>query len=244
MEATFLMLCAAEGNHNKYYFLEPQGNVVVCRYGRYTGGDISNVVAVKNLRGVSKTYPISEFYNKVNEKLRKGYIRVPLSPVSSVTSTYAPEKDARVQELLDELLRASDKFLKRTYSVDCASVSQESIESALGQISSLREIEDDVEYFNGLLEILYSTIPRNMKKVSDFLAKSPEDFDEILTREESGLDVLKKRVKQAAKREKSQGKTFCETHGTSISVVEDEKCLSQIKKHLRGCELLEAFEVY
>lgn len=53
-----------------------------------------------------------------------------------------------------------------------------------------------LKLFNDELLNLFSVIPRAMKNVSDYLAKSCDDYDKIICREQKVLDVMAQQVGQ------------------------------------------------
>jgi poly [ADP-ribose] polymerase len=56
-----------------------------------------------------------------------------------------------------------------------------------------------VSRFNGLLNDLFTIIPRKMTKVENMLAKDPEDYVRIIEKEQQLLDIMESRVKNGHK---------------------------------------------
>lgn len=85
------------------------------------------------------------------------------------------------------------KVIAEHYTISSGKVTHAMIEEAQKIITSLMTAEDVCE-FNELLMKLFMTIPRKMQNVKDYIAKSKNDFDSIIHKEQDLLDVMSGQV--------------------------------------------------
>ena len=250
MEITLLMAVSAEGNHNKYYYMVPGTETFTVKYGRYIGG-----TDIEKMRGVTKVYPISCWQEKLQEKIKKGYVDITPRDIAAKSSggKFAPE-DKEIAMLIADILDYSRKFVAANYNVSANIVTPAAISKADAYIKQLSDIAESsgncansaysVDRFNDTLEVLFCTIPRAMGCVSDFMAQKSCDFTDIIDREVNALSVLK--TQAAIDKSGAQGeddrKSFTETFGLSIAKVSGKE-LEVIRSHAGSVKVAEAYAV-
>ena len=87
------------------------------------------------------------------------------------------------------------KAISDNYTISSNKVTQAMIDEAQDILTSLINL-DDVESFNETLLKLFTTIPRKMGNVQNYLSKSKDDFSDIIQKEQDLLDVMKGQVVQ------------------------------------------------
>ena len=186
------LVMVTPNNNNKFYKQIPVDDKTwVAEYGRI--GSTST----------KKTYSMSVWDSKYNEKLRKGYedksdlIEEIIVKKSHDGVEYKAIEDAAIAEIVDKLQYMAKTALKENYTVSSASVTQAMVDEAQKLLVRLVN-ETSVSSFNNVLLQLFSTIPRRMTEVSAYMAKKSDDFASIITREQGLLDVMRAQVSQAA----------------------------------------------
>lgn len=187
MEEKYLQMTTVN-NNNKYYHMIPESDTVWrAEYGRVGA---SPQVA---------RYPASKFSSKYNEKLRKGYQDVTLLHTKpdpkKKASAFKEIADKSVRDVINYLLSKQKRAVADNYLLSTSDVTQNMIDEAERILDFLSQISVVYE-FNQYLMKLFNVLPRAMTQVSYYLAKSPDDFEEILERERCLLDVLKSKVEQ------------------------------------------------
>lgn len=185
-----LVMVTAGANHNKYYDMQPNGDMWVAKYGRV--GSSSQ----------TRTYSKYEFEKKYREKIRKGYVDQTdlvqdLISVEKpkVKPEYRPIDNPAINEIVERLQSMARKVISENYTVSSNKVTQAMVDEAQGIITGLLNITD-VKQFNDELVRLFTTIPRKMSNVKGYIADSPDDFNKIIHREQDLLDVMKGQVVQ------------------------------------------------
>jgi poly [ADP-ribose] polymerase 2/3/4 len=177
-------------NNNKFYDLEELGDTFKATWGRI------------GVTSTSKTYPISQWNSKYNEKIKKGYSdQSRLFVVDSFANSDDPGiKDPQINALVKALRGYASKSINSNYTVDASQVTDLQVKEAqsiLDTLSklSLKSVEPDEA--NTHLISLYKVIPRRMGKVQDHILKKdlkPKDLkkqlQEIVTAEQNTLDVM------------------------------------------------------
>ena len=187
MEYRYLRMVDADGNHNKdYVMVQDSARVFHVEYGRY------------GAKMMKRPYPMSSFWEKYNEKIRKGYkditgLYMHKTIYDRMDARYAPIPVESVAELVDFMLTRANKLIRREYKMDIHHVTEEMLEEAQKQIDAL--CQDSIQQFNRGLEKLFFIIPRRMKKVTDYLADDQSDFSKIMGREQKLLDAMAAQVK-------------------------------------------------
>jgi poly [ADP-ribose] polymerase len=185
-----LVMVTAGANHNKYYDMQPNGEMWVAKYGRV--GSSSQ----------TRTYSKYEFEKKYREKIRKGYVDQTdlvqdLISVEKpkVKPEYRPINNPVINEIVERLQSMARKVISENYTVSSNKVTQAMVDEAQDIITGLLNITD-VKQFNDELVRLFTTIPRKMSSVSSYIANKPDDFNKIIHREQDLLDVMKGQVVQ------------------------------------------------
>ena len=185
-----LVMVEAGQNRNKYYDMQPNGEMWVAKYGRV--GSSSQ----------TRTYHKSQFEKKYNEKIRKGYVDQTdlvqdLISVEKpkVKPEYRPIDNPAINEIVERLQSMARKVISENYTVSSNKVTQAMVDEAQDIITGLLNIID-VKQFNDELVRLFTTIPRKMSYVKGYIADSPDDFNKIIHREQDLLDVMKGQVVQ------------------------------------------------
>lgn len=185
-----LVMVTAGANHNKYYDMQPNGDMWVAKYGRV--GSSSQ----------TRTYSKYEFEKKYREKIRKGYVDQTdlvqdLISVEKpkVKPEYRPIDNPVINEIVERLQSMARKVISENYTVSSNKVTQAMVDEAQDILTGLLNITD-VKQFNDELVRLFTTIPRKMSNVKGYIADSPDDFNKIIHREQDLLDVMKGQVVQ------------------------------------------------
>ena len=206
-EYKYLICTKADANNYKYYEMIPNGDSFTVKYGRMGQPGYQ-----------TRTYSISQFDKKYSEKIKKGYedkTELKSEVVEEVTSNnsqseYKDIENKVIAEIVNRLQKMAKETIAKNYTVNSTTVTQAMINEAQNILSSLVSIQD-VDAFNKNLIQLFNAIPRKMKKVSDYLAKSKEDFSKIITDEQNLLDVMQGQVYVPRHKEKDNANQTNET---------------------------------
>ena len=204
LPSVYLVMVNPEYNNYKFYKLEDVGDQVLATYGRI--GASSNEMFGER----THYYPKHMYYVKLMEKLAKGYkdmsdvyIRTNVSQETSKTKE-ADTSDIRstssASTVLYDLLI---KYAKHTVRETCISsvVTEKMVTTARELLQSLYSIDTGgikdpevaikkTEEFNDILLQLLCVSPRRVSNVEDLLASCPNDFAEILSREDNLLNAM------------------------------------------------------
>lgn len=228
------MVTASE-NNNKYYNMTPHGDTWTAEYGRV--GSSSQ----------KREYSLSQWEKKYNEKIKKGYVDqtdlvqdlIQVEKKKSNNSTYKEIENKVIAEIVERLQQMAKKAIFDNYTISSNKVTQAMIDKAQGILTELLFINDK-DQFNDTLLNLFTVIPRKMKNVSQYLAKSENDYSQIIQAEQDLLDVMKGQVVQkhventVAHTDEQNKMTILETLG-----LEFEKCnkedIKKIKNALGSC---------
>jgi poly [ADP-ribose] polymerase len=208
MEEKYLVMVDASDNHNKFYKMLPDsvGSTFKVEYGRV------------GARPATRIYPASEFNNKYQEKIRKGYLdktdlHKTVETLVTSQNKYRAIEDNEVRELIDKMLSWADIVIKKNYAVSEDQVNQDAIDRAQNILNKLAVYDKSVRGFNTLLQELFSVIPRAMRSVDKMLASEKTDYPEIIAREQALLDTMAGKVNTAPPR-----KNAIESTNTSNNV--------------------------
>lgn len=223
-KVAFLVKVDSAANNNKYYkmFLPADSLKFSVEYGRVGS------------KGMMRYYPASVWYKKYQEKIDKGYIdqtelnQVFISPVTQ----YKEIENVKLRNFVENLLIWANQKIDKSYSIASKNVTHKMITQAQWIINDLYSIKD-IEHFNNSLLKLFATLPRSMRDVSDYLAKTSLDFNKIIQDEQELLDVMKGQVDTDTKMKVSLNsqKTILEIMGLSITSPNADE-LEKIKRHL------------
>lgn len=237
----YLIMVNPDRNNNKFYRLVDNGNGTCTAYW----GRIGDKPGSSEFSVSFKTYDISAYFRKLQEKLNKGYKDVSdLHVVKTLTvekqSGYIPLDNAEVQELMDYLLSCSRKTLNEHYSVSPDSVTQELVWKARATIKAMCNAasDNDLYRFNDELIENFHVLPRKMGCVQSYLARTPDDFSKIIDREQKLLDVMEGYVKansvktvEIDGKENSKGMTILDSLGIEIELASDEDT-QNVRRHI------------
>lgn len=222
---------------NKYYNCFPNGNTFTVKYGRIGGSEST------------KVYPMSKWSSQITSKKKKGYVErtnlmtevIEDSKEDEATSDeFSMISNISVREIIKRLWDFANKTIQSSYKVSASVVTQAMIDAAQEKIDflSVNYKHMTLEDFNMYLKEIFVIIPRKMRTVREYLAKTDEEFEKIIEREQSLLDTMAGQVYK--KREKPDGmkienQTDCEQinildkMGITMEDVTDED-VEKIKK--------------
>ena len=186
---TYLIMVTT-ANNNKYYNLFPEGDQFRVEYGRV---DATKTTAY---------YPMSKWNSQINSKLKKGYqdvtdLKKDLVEEISSTNPESPYKEienAAVKAIVEKLQSLARETIRKNYTVKASAVTQDMVDAAQKIIDALANFSATVEEFNDNLLKLFTVIPRKMGNVRDYLASKPEDFAQIISKEQDLLDVMRGQI--------------------------------------------------
>ena len=185
----YLVMVTASANNNKYYKQIPHGDSWTAEYGR-VGSNPQR-----------REYSMSQWESKYNEKIRKGYVDQSdlvedlIQTEKLKKSEYREIENKVIAEIVERLQSMARKAISDNYTISSNKVTQAMIDEAQDILTSLINI-DDIESFNETLLKLFTTIPRKMGNVQNYLSKSKDDFSDIIQKEQDLLDVMKGQVVQ------------------------------------------------
>ena len=185
----YLVMVTAFANNNKYYKQIPHGDSWTAEYGRVGSSP------------QRREYSMSQWESKYNEKIRKGYVDQSdlvedlIQVEKPKKSEYKEIENKAIAEIVERLQSMARKAISDNYTISSNKVTQAMIDEAQDILTSLINL-DDVESFNETLLKLFTTIPRKMGNVQNYLSKSKDDFSDIIQKEQDLLDVMKGQVVQ------------------------------------------------
>lgn len=190
IKPTYLILVSGDANSNKYYNCFPEGSEFRVEYGR--------VDSTKTI----KRYPMFKWNSQIASKIRKGYkdvtsLKQDLVEEISSTNPESPYKEienAAVRAIVEKLQNLARETIQRNYTVKASTVTQDMVDAAQEIIDELANSHFTVEAFNDILLRLFTVIPRKMGNVRDYLANKPEDFAQIISKEQDLLDVMRGQI--------------------------------------------------
>ena len=230
------LVCVTSVNNNKFYDMKEQGDgTFIASYGRV------------GYSAATKVYPMSKWNSIHNQKIGKGYedvtsmVAVPM-PVQT-QEDYKPIEDTGIRALIQYLREQAKETVKQHYTVASEQVTPKMVVAAQEILNDLSTMHDTVKTFNDKLLQLFTTIPRRMGQVSVHLAKSSDDFEQILHREQQLLDVMSGQVSTVqpapVSHEGDASQTILEANGLTFAPATD-KDVEIIKKQL-GAECADLF---
>lgn len=184
-----LVMVTAGANNNKYYDMTPHGDSWTATYGRIGSGS------------QTRTYPMSQWNSKYNEKINKGYvdqtdlIKDLISTEKPKQSEYKEIENKVIAEIVERLQAMARKAISENYTISSNKVTQAMVDEAQTILTSLLSIEDKSEFNNTLLK-LFTVIPRKMGSVRSYIAQDDTQFAKIISREQDLLDIMKGQVVQ------------------------------------------------
>lgn len=185
----YLVKVEPNANNNKYYkMIQLNDSTFEVQYGR-----------IGNSNYQTSSYSMSQWNKKFKEKVKKGYIDqtrlVAEVKVETKTNEYLEIKDVAVRSIVSRLQAMAKQAIRDNYTVSSANVTQAMVDEAQLILNKLMS-DNSIDKFNKVLVELFQVIPRKMSRVSDYLAKTINNFADIVQREQDLLDVMKGQVKQ------------------------------------------------
>ena len=212
-------------NHNKVYTMEQiNDDQFKASWGRY-GATLS-----------TKIYSMNIWDTVRKQKLNKGYTDITKmkSVITQAVNAYAPIEDKLISDLVGRILSYANDCIRKNYRIKKQDVTKEMIVSAkktLRDLDCLVSMGCDANEFNRTLEKLFCIIPRRMSNVADYLAKSKNDYREIIERETSLLNVMSSMAGADDENTPDTEKTILDAFGLTIRPCnEKENC--KIKEKL------------
>lgn len=230
----YLVMVTASANNNKYYKQIPHGDSWTAEYGRVGSSP------------QRREYSMSQWESKYKEKLRKGYVDQSelvedlIQVEKPKNSEYKEIENKVIAEIVERLQAMAQKAISDNYTISSNKVTQAMVDEAQDVLTSLLDIKE-VEEFNNILLKLFTVIPRKMGYVSDYLAKSSNNFSEIIQKEQDLLDVMKGQVVQKQVIEETKAENDVKIKNTILEqlglVFEecDKKDIAVIKDALGSC---------
>jgi len=233
----YLIMVTASANNNKYYKQIPNGDGTwTAEYGRIGSS------------AQRRTYSMSQWDKKYNEKIAKGYVDqsdlvadlVEVVKPKNQNPDYRKIENEIIAEIVNRLQEMAKKTISENYTISSKKVTQAMVDAAQNILVELLSI-NDVESFNAKLLVLFTTIPRKMSSVSSYLARSDKDFPRIIETEQDLLDVMKGQVVQKQVEEEivestdTKPMTILEALGLKFEEC-DETDIKKIKSALGSCE--------
>ena len=208
MKAVHLVM-VTENNNNKFYDMNQiSADTFEVKYGRIDS------------TCTTKTYPMSKWNSLYNSKIKKGYKdKSDLVREVVASSDYSAITNKSVAKLIADLQAYAKKTVQENYEI--VNVTQQMIDEAEMLIDELSK-RTTVSTFNLALMEIFTTIPRRMKKVQDYLANSDKDFAKIVSRERDLLDTLTTQVATQNKKATANNQTILEAFGLNIEEHDDE----------------------
>ena len=229
----YLVMVTASANNNKYYKQIPHGDSWTAEYGRVGSSP------------QRREYPMSQWNSKYNEKIRKGYVDQSelvedlIQVEKPKQSEYKEIENKVIAEIVERLQAMARKAISDNYTISSNKVTQAMIDEAQDVLTSLLTTEK-VKDFNDALLKLFTVIPRKMGNVQDYLARTNNDFSNIIQKEQDLLDVMKGQVVQkqiieeSTDDEKQKENTILEQLGLVFEEC-DKKDIAIIKDALGSC---------
>ena len=196
------LVCVSKDNNNKWYNMKEDGNgTFTATWGR-----------VGNPHVDTKTYPMSKWSSTIRSKCRASKKPYPYKDVtflkveSTPTTSYDDLKCKKSQKLLDVLQGYSSRAIKTNYTVSSEGVTRVQIDKAQEIIDNMTAFimpkksltKKLVSDFNDMCTELYTTIPRKMRKVQEFLIEDKNsavpDSRKLIGVEQDLLDVMSQQV--------------------------------------------------
>lgn len=230
------LIMVTTDNNNKFYNMsENADNTFTVNYGRV------------GAKSQTETYGMSKWNQIYSQKIKKGYVDV-TALKSTMTFTFKDVDNKFVAKLLSDLMKYSKQAVIDNYSVSSEQVSLAQIDEAqkiLNQISELIKHTIDNKQIDDLLTTLYTTVPRKMRNVKDFIMNGTGDrakAKRIVETEQSALDVMRGQVATQAT---SNDQTLEDALGVKVTKVTDSAVIENIKSMMgqESHRLVNVFEV-
>lgn len=234
------LVMVTENNNNKYYrMIENDNGTWTAKWGRV--GATENVME----------YSMDQWEKKYREKIKKGYKDITSIKAEVTSKGFKDIKDSAIKSFLDTLHRYSKHGISENYTVSSEAVTQAQIDLAqdiLNRLSSIAQTKFDIYDADELLKELYTTIPRKMKNVKDYLlidvSGANKKLNAIIDREQDSIDNMASQVSIQSQNKSDKIMTLEEALGIKIEHTTGED-VEVIKKLLgkNSHQFLKAFAV-
>lgn len=198
------LVMVSTNNNNKYYKMLPNvdASSFTVEYGRVGAGH------------QTRTYSLSQWDKKYNEKIRKGYVDqthliedlITVQKPKKEKSEYREIEDAAIAEIVQRLMDMAHHKVQQNYRVESNQVTMAMVEEAQKIIDRLVTRKTVKEFNDDLIE-LFTVIPRKMSNVNYYLANIEEDFARIIKDEQDLLDVMRGQVVTHSAEESAEEET-------------------------------------
>lgn len=230
----YLTCINSESNNYKFYRMIPGVLGVNVTYGRI-GAQRGEMFGE---RSISTPYPLYLYWIRYYEKLSKGYIdqseiylNSPVKTLKKKTIKDTPKTKTAGREaskrLYGELLAYAKNLVRKTLVNHTITVKQ--VEKSRYYFRQMGQ-RKTVRGFNNQLLKLMSVCPRMVRDVSTLLATKPEDFKDIVEREERLINAMAVLTGDTDKYEVSADDVF--GSGKIDVFPATEKQIEEVKAHL------------
>lgn len=183
-EDAYLTCINPESNNYKFYWLKPSCGKINATYGRI-GARPGEMFGQRDIREPYESYL---YWIRYYEKISKGY--------TDQTNIYLHTK--KIEKHSEKVSNASSELYTKLKQYSQNTVQQMLLneEVTIGQFREAKKAlhqmrkRKTVRGFNSQLMRLMSVAPRKARYISDFLAKTKEDFPEIINREEDIINSM------------------------------------------------------
>lgn len=225
----YLFMANPDANNNKYYQMKDNGNdTFTVEYGR------------EGAKPQTRTYNLSNWDKKYDEKIKKGYKDIThLKQVSTTTSTnkYKDIDDIDIGSLIDKLMSKSKMQIAHNYTIEITHVTQQQIHEAQQHIDIISQ-SNKQEFINKELIELFHVLPRKMKNVNDNLWDQQYPLSKIVIREQDLLDVMETQVNMGSPNiilnDSDKDKTILDFLGVTVEHITDNKTIDTIKRMMES----------
>lgn len=201
-----LIKVEAGENNNKFYEMSEQSDKTFSvKFGRV------------GVSSQSVTYPMSKWQSKYNEKVKKGYRDITELMVVSEEAEVTLTGDAKVDQLLIKLIKASKEEFSKTYNASATAITQAQVaevQRLINKINTLPTVEETHRPF----QEIWMVIPRWMSNVNAYL---PRTLDEVKRQLGVEQDAIDNANVQRAFVSTDENKTLIENLGIKIERLTD-----------------------
>ena len=158
--------------------------------------------ATKIKRGPKKArreeYPLDEWNYQLARYIKKGFDPVATEKAKiveiNIGNGFKPLSDKEFQSFIEEMVQANNEMIQSSYSVKkLEDIPQEHIDHAQEALIDLSTRKDSIsvsEFNDILMKDIWTYVPRAMANARKLLAAKPDQFEEIIEREQEHIDNL------------------------------------------------------
>lgn len=251
MQKEVELVCVTGANNNKYYKMKDNGDgTFTARWGRVGGSE------------ETKVYPMNDWDKIYRSKTKsskkpKPYTDITLLRADAKSNTYKPVGCKASQTLLTSLQSYSSDSIKKNYTISSDNVTQAQVDKAQEIIDNLTNLTVSAKTdkltkafigdFNDMCTELFTTIPRKMNKVQNFILHDDRimlsDAKGIVGNEQDLLDVMAQQVSMNVVYDDNM--TLAEALGINITkatakdVEKIKKLMGDSSKNFKSAYILE-----